>query len=115
MDRLSRQKLIIRGQRSLIKEEDTPSIDDVREEIKKIDDAIIQLIVERVNLAEKVLKAKKKANLEINDERQSKIVLERVTELANNYNLDEDTIREIFIKLIEMNIQKQYDLLNKIK
>jgi len=99
----------------LIKEEDTPSIDDVREEIKKIDDAIIQLIVERVNLAEKVLKAKKKANLEINDERQSKIVLERVTELANNYNLDEDTIREIFIKLIEMNIQKQYDLLNKIK
>ncbi|WP_229234868.1 chorismate mutase [Candidatus Methanoliparum sp. LAM-1] len=99
----------------MIKEEDTPSIDDVREEIKKIDDAIIQLIVERVNLAEKVLKAKKKANLEINDERQSKIVLERVTELANNYNLDEDTIREIFIKLIEMNIQKQYDLLNKIK
>lgn len=60
MDRLSRQKLIIRGQRSLIKEEDTPSIDDVREEIKKIDDAIIQLIVERVNLAEKVLKAKKR-------------------------------------------------------
>ena len=96
------------------KEEDIPSIEDVREEIKKIDDVIIQMIADRVNLAEKVLKAKKMDNLEINDEKQNEIVLKRVEESAVKNGLDVDIVREIFVKLIEMNIKKQYELLNKI-
>ncbi|HIH39989.1 MAG TPA: chorismate mutase [Halobacteria archaeon] len=91
-----------------------PSIEDVREEIKKIDDVIIQMIADRVNLAEKVLKAKKMDNLEINDEKQNEIVLKRVEESAVKNGLDVDIVREIFVKLIEMNIKKQYELLNKI-
>lgn len=96
------------------KEEDIPSIEDVREEIRKIDDVIIQMIADRVNLAEKVLKAKKMDNLEINDEKQNEIVLKRVVESAVKNGLDVDIVREIFVKLIEMNIKKQYELLNKI-
>lgn len=99
------------------KEEDIPSIEDVREEIKKIDDVIIQMIADRVNLAEKVLKAKKMDNLEINDEKQNEIVLKRVVESAVKNGLDADMVKmvsEIFVKLIEMNIKKQYELLNKI-
>lgn len=96
------------------KEEDIPSIEDVREEIRKIDDVIIQMIADRVNLAEKVLKAKKMDNLEINDEKQNEIVLKRVEESAVKNGLDVDIVREIFVKLIEMNIKKQYELLNKI-
>lgn len=95
------------------KEEDIPSIEDVREEIRKIDDVIIQMIADRVNLAEKVLKAKKMDNLEINDEKQNEIVLKRVEESAVKNGLDVDIVREIFVKLIEMNIKKQYELLNK--
>ncbi|HIH78337.1 MAG TPA: chorismate mutase [Halobacteria archaeon] len=91
-----------------------PSIEDVREEIRKIDDVIIQMIADRVNLAEKVLKAKKMDNLEINDEKQNEIVLKRVEESAVKNGLDVDIVREIFVKLIEMNIKKQYELLNKI-
>jgi len=83
----------------LNKEEDIPSIEDVREEIRKIDDVIIQMIADRVNLAEKVLKAKKMDNLEINDEKQNEIVLKRVEESAVKNGLD---------------IKKQYELLNKI-
>jgi len=98
----------------LNKEEDIPSIEDVREEIRKIDDVIIQMIADRVNLAEKVLKAKKMDNLEINDEKQNEIVLKRVEESAVKNGLDVDIVREIFVKLIEMNIKKQYELLNKI-
>lgn len=96
------------------KDEDIPSIEDVREEIRKIDDVIIQMIADRVNLAEKVLKAKKMDNLEINDEKQNEIVLKRVEESAVKNGLDVDIVREIFVKLIEMNIKKQYELLNKI-
>jgi len=98
----------------LNKDEDIPSIEDVREEIRKIDDVIIQMIADRVNLAEKVLKAKKMDNLEINDEKQNEIVLKRVEESAVKNGLDVDIVREIFVKLIEMNIKKQYELLNKI-
>jgi len=99
----------------LIKNENTPSIEEVREEIRSIDDAILQLIIDRVNLAEKVLKAKKKDNLDINDEKQNKIVLKRAAEAAIKNNLDENLINDIFLKLIEMNIKKQYELSNKIK
>jgi len=105
----------MRGQESLIKNENTPSIEEVREEIRSIDDAILQLIIDRVNLAEKVLKAKKKDNLDINDEKQNKIVLKRAAEAAIKNNLDENLINDIFLKLIEMNIKKQYELSNKIK
>jgi len=104
----------MRGQESLIKE-DIPSIDEVREEIRKIDDEIIQLIADRVKLAEKVLMAKKKNNLDINDERQNEIVLKRVEDLAVKNDLDVSLVKDIFEKLIEMNIKKQYELLNKIK
>lgn len=95
--------------------EDIPSIDEVREEIRKIDDEIIQLIADRVKLAEKVLMAKKKNNLDINDERQNEIVLKRVEDLAVKNDLDVSLVKDIFEKLIEMNIKKQYELLNKIK
>ena len=90
-------------------------IEDVREEIREIDEQIIKLVVMRGNLAEKILDAKKVNKIKINDEEQKKTVLKRVGKAARENNLDENAIREIFKILIEMNTKRQYELLGKTK
>ena len=97
----------MRGQRSLI--------EDVREEIREIDEQIIKLVAMRGNLAEKILDAKLVDKIKINDEEQKKTVLIRVEREARENNLDENAIRDIFKILIEMNTKRQYELLGKIE
>ncbi|RZN70163.1 MAG: chorismate mutase [Candidatus Methanolliviera hydrocarbonicum] len=97
----------MRGQRSLI--------EDVREEVREIDEQIIKLVVMRRKLAEKILEAKKVDKIKINDEEQKKTVLRRVEKTARANNLDENAIKEIFKILIEMNTKRQYELLGKTK
>jgi chorismate mutase len=95
----------MRGQRALI--------EDVREEIREIDEQIIKLVAMRKNLAEKILEAKLVDKIKINDEEQKRTVLRRVEKTAKENNLDENAIREIFKILIEMNTKRQYELLGK--
>ena len=97
----------MRGQRSLI--------EDVREEVREIDEQIIKLVVMRRKLAEKILEAKKVDKIKINDEEQKRTVLKRVEKTARANNLDENAIKEIFKILIEMNAKRQYELLGKTK
>jgi Chorismate mutase type II. len=47
-------------------------IEDVREEVREIDEQIIKLVVMRRKLAEKILEAKKVDKIKINDEEQKK-------------------------------------------
>jgi chorismate mutase len=95
----------MRGQRALI--------EDVREEIREIDEQIIKLVAMRKNLAEKILEAKLVDKIKINDEEQKRTVLQRVEKMAKENNLDENAIIEIFKILIEMNTKRQYELLGK--
>ncbi|VUT24254.1 MAG: chorismate mutase [Candidatus Methanolliviera sp. GoM_asphalt] len=88
-------------------------IEDVREEIREIDEQIIKLITMRRKLAEKILEAKLMDKIKINDEEQKKTVLKRVEREARENNLDENAIIEIFQILIEMNTKRQYELLGK--
>jgi Chorismate mutase len=90
-------------------------IEDVREEVREIDEQIIKLVVMRRKLAEKILEAKKVDKIKINDEEQKKTVLRRVEKTARANNLDENAIKEIFKILIEMNTKRQYELLGKTK
>ncbi|RZN68216.1 MAG: chorismate mutase, partial [Candidatus Methanolliviera hydrocarbonicum] len=90
-------------------------IEDVREEVREIDEQIIKLVVMRRKLAEKILDAKKVDKIKINDEEQKRTVLKRVEKTARANNLDENAIKEIFKILIEMNAKRQYELLGKTK
>ncbi len=83
---------------------------DVREEIQKIDDQIIELIAQRTGLAENVLDAKKKENMEIDDEEQNKIVLKRAVEAATEQGLDVGAVKRIYEILIKMSIERQREL-----
>ena len=83
---------------------------DVRAEIQKIDDQIIELIAKRTGLAEKVLDAKKRGRVEINDEEQNRAVLKRAVEAATERGMDAGAVKRIYEVLIEMSIERQREL-----
>lgn len=89
------------------------SLKDVREEIQKIDDQIIQLIAKRTDLAGDVLEEKKKEGIGIDDEEQGGIVLNRMVEAATEHNLDAGAVKQIYEMLIRMNIERQRELSGK--
>jgi chorismate mutase len=86
------------------------TIKEVREEIEQIDSEIIKLIHKRVAMATKVLDAKRKEAMNINDPSQNTVVLERAVDTATELNLDVSAIKEIFGILIRMNIERQQEL-----
>jgi len=89
------------------------SLKEVREKIQKIDDQIIELIAQRINLADDVLEEKKKKGIGIDDEEQKEIVLNRMVEAATEHNLDAGAVKQIYEILIEMNIERQRELSGK--
>ena len=86
------------------------TIEETRAEIQQIDSEILALIKKRVDLAEKVLDAKRKENLSINDEDQNRVVINRAMDEAIELNLDTAAIKKIYETLIQMSIDKQYEL-----
>lgn len=89
------------------------SLKEVREKIQKIDDQIIELIAKRIELAEDVLEKKKKEGMDIDDEEQREVVLNRMVEAATEHNLDAGAVKQIYEILIEMNIERQRELSGK--
>ncbi|WP_319508165.1 chorismate mutase [uncultured Methanolobus sp.] len=86
------------------------TIKEVRDEIEQIDSEIIQLIHKRVGMAAKVLEAKKKEGININDPSQNTVVQDRAADAAVELNLDASAVKEIFNILIRMNIERQHEL-----
>ncbi len=89
------------------------SLKEVREKIQKIDDQIIELIAQRINLAEDVLEKKKKEGMDIDDEEQREVVLNRMVEAATEHNLDAGAVKQIYEILIEMSTERQRELSGK--
>lgn len=87
------------------------SLEEVRAEVEKIDEQIIELIAMRTKLAEEILAAKREAKVEINDPQQVKKVLQRAVDKARAKELDAKAIERIFEILVEMNIRKQKELM----
>lgn len=86
------------------------TIEDVRRKIASIDEQVIELIAQRVELAEDVLHYKHQKNMSINDENQNIVVIERSIAAATEHNLDTAAVKEIFEILIRMNIERQHEL-----
>ena len=60
------------------------SLDAVRNEIREIDEKIIDLIAERQNLAAEVARIKREMGLPLRDEAQRRVVLDRVAYAAES-------------------------------
>jgi chorismate mutase len=90
-------------------------LEEVRNEIKKVDEKIIEDIAQRMRLAEKIFDIKKRLGRDIYDEKQTKKVLNRVERYAAAKKLSSDDVKKIFEILIKMSIDKQRELNRKEK
>ncbi|ABN56090.1 MULTISPECIES: chorismate mutase [Methanoculleus] len=83
------------------------SLDAVRNEIREIDEKIIDLVAERQRLATQVARIKQEEGLSIHDPAQRKIVLDRVFTYAVESRIDPVAVRRVFEILVDMNEERQ--------
>jgi len=83
------------------------SLDAVRNEIREIDERIIDLVAERQRLAARIARLKQESDLPIRDDEQRRVVLDRVFTYAVKNQIDPVAVRKIFEILIEMNEEQQ--------
>jgi len=83
------------------------SLDAVRNEIREIDERIIDLITERQRLAAQVARIKQENSLPIRDGAQRKAVLDRIFTYAVESRIDPVAVRSVFEILIDMNEERQ--------
>ncbi|HOD85169.1 MAG TPA: chorismate mutase [Methanoculleus sp.] len=83
------------------------SLDAVRNEIREIDEKIIDLIAERQNLAAEVARIKREMGLPLRDEAQRRVVLDRVFAYAAESRIDPLAVRRVFETLVEMSEERQ--------
>jgi chorismate mutase len=86
------------------------SIEEVRDEVKKVDLEILRLLARRMELVSLILEEKKKHGLAINDDRQNEQVLKRSMEKALELGLDTAAVRDVFRTIIDMSISRQQEL-----
>ena len=89
------------------------SLEDLRAEVQRVDREIIRLIDERVRLAEDIFESKKALGAKIEDKNQEKLVMKRALDNATELGLDAGAIKEIFVTLIRMSLEKQHELLGE--
>ncbi len=83
------------------------SLDAVRNEVREIDERIIDLVAERQRLAARIARLKQERGLPIHDPAQRKVVLDRVFTYAVESRIDPVAVRRLFEALIEMNEERQ--------
>jgi chorismate mutase len=74
----------------------------MRAEIERVDEAIVFLIDERLRLARRVGELKRTAGLRVLDPSREAAVVRRAGALARDRGLDDEAVREVFWRLIEM-------------
>lgn len=89
------------------------SLDELRKEVGEIDDAIIDLIRQRQQVAIRIAHAKYEANLPVHDEVQKKQVIERVLDSAVEHRIDPVSTRRIFECLIDMSEERQRECMGE--
>jgi chorismate mutase len=81
---------------------DVVELEAIRAEIERVDEAIVFLIHERLRLARRVGELKRTAGLRVLDPGREAAVVRRAGVLARDRGLDDEAIREVFWRLIEM-------------
>ncbi len=86
------------------------SLEEVRNEIDKIDEHIITLFSERHRYVEEIVRFKDDKEAVIAQERKEKVILQRKMWAAEK-GLNEDTFERIYTLLVESNIKHELELL----
>lgn len=86
------------------------SLEEVRDEVKKVDLEILRLLAKRMQLAGQIVEIKKKQGMAINDDKQNELVVKRAMEKALELGLDTGAVKELFKSIINMSISRQHEL-----
>ena len=89
---------------------DCQSLEDVRDEIDKIDEHILSLFSERHKYVEEIVRFKNDKNAIIAQERKDQVILQR-KEWAAQMGLNPETFEKMYILLVESNIAHEMQLL----
>jgi chorismate mutase len=74
----------------------------VRAEIQRVDEAIVFLIDERLRLARRVGELKRTVGLRVLDPNREAAVVRNAGAMARGRGLDDEAVRDVFWRLIEM-------------
>jgi len=83
------------------------SLQDIRDEIDKIDEGILDLLDKRMKLAIEISKVKKVSSKEIFDPERERELLARLIEMNKETIIPDDKILEIWGKIIELSRETQ--------
>ena len=86
------------------------SLEEIRDDVKKVDLDILRLLARRMDLAGQIVEIKKKQGLAINDDKQNELVIKRAMEKALELGLDTGAVKELFRTIIGMSISRQHEL-----
>ena len=93
---------------------DCQSLEEVRNEIDKIDEFIISLFSERHKYVEEIVRFKHDKDAIIAQERKDLVILQRKNWAASS-GLNADTFEKIYTLLVDSNIQHELELLKSKK
>lgn len=97
---------------NLKKPEECTKKEEVRDEIDRIDKTIIDLFALRFEYVKAIVRFKQDRDAIVAQDRKDHVI-EKRAEWAKELGLDEKTFAEIYRILIDSNIEKEMDLLEK--
>ena len=90
--------------------ENCQSLEEIRNEIDKIDEHIISLFSERHKYVEEIVRFKHDKNAIIARERKDQVIIQR-KKWAESKGLNADTFEKIYTLLVNSNIEHEMELL----
>ena len=78
-------------------------LEELRDEIRNIDQEIVERIAQRTYVAETIADVKAERGLPTTDEEQEQAVMDRAGENAEKFDVDSNLVKAIFRLLIELN------------
>ncbi len=86
---------------------DDMTLDELREEIREVDQELVELIAQRTYVADTIAQVKDEQGLPTTDKEQEQAVMDRAGENAERFDVDSNLVKAIFRLLIELNNVEQ--------
>jgi chorismate mutase len=83
------------------------SLEELRDEIRTIDQEIVEKIAQRTYVADTIAQVKAEKGLPTTDEAQEQAVMDRAGENAEKFDVDSNLVKAVFRLLIELNKVEQ--------
>ena len=83
------------------------SLEDLRRKIDEADTKIVELIAERIRIAQEIGKEKKRQRTQIEDVERERKVLENVRRIAREKNLNQEEIEDIYKQIVTVSKRRQ--------